>query len=172
MSAASAPSPPPAHASTPAELYAVLPHQRLNDWVAVSLACAGLLVLTVDYALSNLVLGAPILSARVFLFKWATVAGALCLVMSWALALPRFLPQWARTLLVASFALSYLALVATILISSILAPLPTDSMLSQALTALFHASLGVLLLCVPLRALALVRSLRRRRPEGSPSRAN
>jgi hypothetical protein len=68
-------------------------------------------------------------------------------------------------------ALAYLTLVATILVSSILGPIPADSMLAQALTALFHASLGVLLLCVPVSVLALVRSLRRRRPDGSPSRA-
>jgi hypothetical protein len=144
---------------------------RLNNWLAVLLACTGLLILSVDVVLSNLVFGAPVLSARVFLFKWATVAGALCLVMSWALALPRFLPGWARAFLATGVAIAYLALVSTILISSILKPIPTDSQLSQALTTLFHASLGVLLLCVPGSALALARSLRRNWPDGSPSRA-
>ena len=140
--------------------------------VAVFLACTGLLILAVDFVLSNLVFGSPILSVRLFLFKWASVAGALCLVMSWVLALPRFLSGWARALLAAGLALGYLALVSTILISSILAPFPADSLLSQALTVLFHASLGILLLCVPVSALALVRSLRGRRSDGSPSRAS
>jgi hypothetical protein len=164
------PSTTPAQASTPVETNAVIPHTRLKDWVAVFLACTGLLILTMDVVLSNLVFGAPILSAPLFLFKWATVAGALCLVMSWTLALPRSLPAWARALLAAGFALAYLALVATTLISSILAPISADSMLAQALSVLFYASLGVLLLCAPLSALALTRSLGGRRPDASPSR--
>jgi hypothetical protein len=160
-----------AQANTPAEIHAVMPHRRLNEWVAISLACIGLFILTMDIVLSKLVFGASILSAPLFLFKWVCVLGAICLVGSGILALPRLLSWWTGVLATVSLALAYLALVATILVSSLLGPILADTMLSQTLIVLFYASLGVLLLCAPLSALALVRSLRRRRPDDSPSRS-
>jgi hypothetical protein len=161
-----------AHVSTPADINAVARHQRLTAWVATSLTFAGLLILTVDFVVSNLVFGAPILSARLFLFKWAAVAAALCLVMGGTLALPRVLSGWARALATAGYSLAYLALLATILVSTNVLPISHDPTPSPGVNVLFLAALGVLLLSVPASVLALARSLRSRRPTGGPNHSS
>jgi hypothetical protein len=156
--------------SSPA--HAILPHKQLANWIACFLSCAGFLLLTVDLVVSTLVFGVPIFSAPLFLFKWVAVAAALCLFMGGALALPPSLPGWARALPTIVFTLAYLALLASILVSTNVLPFAHDRTLSQDASALFLAALGVLLLSVPLSILALARSLRGRRSAGSPSRAS
>jgi hypothetical protein len=66
----------------------------------------------------------------------------------------------------AGFMLGYLARLAIILL-----PISADPALSQVVNALFLASLGVLLVSIPVSVLAFVRDARRRRSAGSPNRA-
>jgi len=172
MSVTPAPPSPPSRASMTAESHIILRHKQLANWVACFLSCAGLLLLTADVVVSTLVFRVPIFSVRLFLFKWAAVAAALCFVTGGALALPRSLPGWKRMLPTVGFTLAYLALVASILVSTDVLPFAHDRTRSQGASVLFLAALGVLLLSVPLSILALARSPRDRRPDDSPSRAN